>query len=167
MGDILADGAVYGRWTVIGDAPKRRGKPRLVRCRCECGTEREIQPWALINGGSKSCGCAKREKIKDLTGQQFTMLTVIERVENNKRNEVCWRCQCACGNTTIVTTGNLRSSTTKSCGCLVGQRGVHGPRIAMTVHVDEPLYHRLAKLPGTMSAKVREAIKRLIESEGA
>lgn len=54
----------------------------------------------------------------DLTGQRFGQLTVLYRVENNNRGEIQWLCHCDCGNDTIVTSGHLRSGSTKSCGCL-------------------------------------------------
>ena len=56
--------------------------------------------------------------LKDLTGQTFGRLTVIERAENNKYNQARWKCSCECGNITIVQSANLIKGTTKSCGCL-------------------------------------------------
>lgn len=53
----------------------------------------------------------------DLTDQTFNRLTVLHRVENNKR-EARWECRCKCGNITIVTSFRLTSGRTKSCGCL-------------------------------------------------
>lgn len=38
-------------------------------------------------------------KFIDRTGQKFGRLTLIERVENNKFNQVQWLCKCDCGNT--------------------------------------------------------------------
>ena len=57
-------------------------------------------------------------KFIDLTDQKFDRLTVLERVENTKKGRACWKCQCSCGNTTTVPSGDLRSGKTKSCGCL-------------------------------------------------
>lgn len=57
-------------------------------------------------------------KLIDLTGQKFAKLTVIKRAENAKNGNVRWECVCECGNKTIVTGGNLKSGTVKSCGCL-------------------------------------------------
>lgn len=51
----------------------------------------------------------------DLTGMQFGNLTVIEKVESNKKATL-WRCRCSCGKETVVQLGNLRSGHTKSCG---------------------------------------------------
>ena len=57
---------------------------------------------------------------KDLTGQVFTRLVVIEQVGRDKWcGDVLWKCRCSCnGKEKIVRTGNLRSGNTKSCGCL-------------------------------------------------
>ena len=56
--------------------------------------------------------------VKDLTGQRFKRLTVIERKENTKLGESVWMCKCDCGNSVSVTAGHLISGHTKSCGCL-------------------------------------------------
>lgn len=54
----------------------------------------------------------------DLTSQKFGRLTVLNRAENNKFNQVCWKCQCACGNIAIVPSQPLRKKEATSCGCL-------------------------------------------------
>ena len=54
---------------------------------------------------------------KDLTGQRFGMLTVIERAGNNSSGSALWRCICDCGNETIVRTAALHNGHTTSCGC--------------------------------------------------
>lgn len=56
--------------------------------------------------------------LMDLTGQRYGRLVVIERDFTKKTT--AWKCQCDCGNITIVTTKNLRQKgfSTKSCGCL-------------------------------------------------
>ena len=56
---------------------------------------------------------------KDLTGQKFGRLTVIERVENDKNGSTRWLCRCECGNEKIIEGGHLRSHKIKSCGCLL------------------------------------------------
>jgi hypothetical protein len=45
---------VFGRWTILADLPGRG--ERKVRCRCECGTERELPLRKLTSGASLSCG---------------------------------------------------------------------------------------------------------------
>lgn len=56
-------------------------------------------------------------KFIDLTGEKFFRLTVIERVDNNKHNQVTWKCLCDCGKIHYATTANLRNGSIKSCGC--------------------------------------------------
>lgn len=53
----------YGRWTVLGDAPSRNPKYKLWRCRCDCGTERDVDARNVRIGKSTSCGCYLREVI--------------------------------------------------------------------------------------------------------
>ena len=72
-------------------------------------------------GATKSCGCilkkTQREKsAKNFIGQRFGKLTVMEQVIIN--DSPMYKCQCDCGNTTIVRAGNLTSGNTQSCGCL-------------------------------------------------
>jgi len=56
-------------------------------------------------------------KFKDFTGQKFNLLTVLEKTDKRVGGSVVWLCCCDCGNTTEVSSGNLRSGHTKSCGC--------------------------------------------------
>ena len=56
-------------------------------------------------------------KFKNLTGQKFGRLIVLERAENIGRY-TAWKCQCECGEILIVRGNALTSGTTKSCGCL-------------------------------------------------
>lgn len=60
-------------------------------------------------------------KYIDLTGQKFGKLTVIKRLENDKYKRAIWFCKCDCGNTKIVSSGNLRSGKVASCGCIKGK----------------------------------------------
>lgn len=65
---------------------------------------------------------------KDLVGQKFGKLTVVERVGSkvsypspkSKRKRpsfsVLWSCKCDCGNEKTITSNNLQN--TESCGCL-------------------------------------------------
>ena len=60
---------------------------------------------------------------KDLTGERFGRLTVIEQAEDyiNPTTGVHyaqWKCLCDCGNTKIVNASKLKNGWTQSCGCL-------------------------------------------------
>ena len=58
---------------------------------------------------------------KDLVGQKFNKLTVIERVEDavspKGYHTKQYLCRCDCGNKTIVRADKLVAGTVKSCGC--------------------------------------------------
>lgn len=55
-------------------------------------------------------------KFVDLTGKVYGHLTVIEKDHSNK-NGWYWKCQCDCGNITVVDRHNLANGSIKSCGC--------------------------------------------------
>jgi hypothetical protein len=58
---------------------------------------------------------------KNLIGQKFGRLTVIEYAGKGltKDRTSRWLCRCDCGNEKIVTRLNLINNYTKSCGCLL------------------------------------------------
>ena len=56
-------------------------------------------------------------KLIDLTGQRFGRLVVLERARNSSQGTAMWRCQCDCGNITVVRSYLLKKGRTKSCGC--------------------------------------------------
>lgn len=62
-------GEQFGRWTVVGASFMRGSGHRMVRCRCECGTEQDVLVFALRKGTSRSCGCAKREQVASLAAR--------------------------------------------------------------------------------------------------
>lgn len=54
----------YGRWAVVEDLGQTRRGSRtvhLVRCKCDCGTVRDVSLGDLRSDKSRSCGCYKRE----------------------------------------------------------------------------------------------------------
>lgn len=63
----------------------------------------------------------------DLTGKKFGLLTISKRTAAvNKK--VRWDCICECGNLTNVSSGDLISGHTRSCGCLYNRTGRESPR---------------------------------------
>lgn len=42
---------------------------------------------------------------------------VLEDTNKRQSGAIVWRCKCDCGNETLVSTGNLTSGHTTSCGC--------------------------------------------------
>lgn len=97
------------------------------RCRCDCGKEVTAPSRDLKRGHTKSCGCHSRDMLarrssKELTGKKFSRLLVLQRVGSNKFDKALWLCACDCGQSTVVTTGQLMNGTTRSCGCYKAER---------------------------------------------
>ena len=123
--DMDLIGEKFGKLTVIDkDCIKEVGKSKSRRqywlCRCECGKIISVSTGHLKSGHTQSCGCYMKQRIretlfKDLTGQKFGKLTVIEEAPSDGRTK--WLCKCDCGNTVIVNAENLTSGNTTSCGC--------------------------------------------------
>lgn len=69
-------------------------------------------------------------KAKDLTGQRFGRLTVLERAPNiiysSGSSATAWVCKCDCGNTVIIAGGHLKrkKNATKSCGCIAKENAM-------------------------------------------
>lgn len=65
-------------------------------------------------------------KTKDLTGQRFGKLTVIERCEHIG-NRPAWKCICDCGNIKFVQAKRLTGGIAISCGCNLSEsKKTHG-----------------------------------------
>lgn len=119
-------GQRFGRLTVTAMCNERKNGRVLWECKCDCGNTIYVTTTVLKNGGTKSCGCLHRDIMKeqghksvlDLTGQRFGRLTVIRLTDERIRKSAVWECKCDCGNTAFVTSKNLKSGTTRSCGCL-------------------------------------------------
>jgi hypothetical protein len=109
--------AEQSRWTILGET--RKNGRKYYRCRCECGTEREIYYRSIESGASLSCGCLRRELTKeramDMAGRQFGKLRVLQR---DPAKDGWWVCECDCGNRKSIRGTSLRKQETRSCGCI-------------------------------------------------
>ncbi len=77
---------------------------------------------------------------KDLTGEKYGRLIVVECTGRNKHGRPLWLCECECNNKIIVSSPRLLSGNTKSCGCLreeaIAQRNTkHGLKEARLYEV--------------------------------
>ena len=70
----------------------------------------------------------------NLVGQKYSRLLVVEKTEKRATGgNIIYRCLCDCGNYTFVSSCNLRSKSTSSCGCLFGSNALkHGHRRSHT-----------------------------------
>jgi len=57
-------------------------------------------------------------KIKDLTGQRFGKIVAVRPTDERSGTHIVWECLCDCGATTYVSSVQLTTGKTKSCGCL-------------------------------------------------
>jgi len=67
-------------------------------------------------------------KLVDLSGVRFSKLLVVSKAGVDSTRKTTWNVLCDCGGTSIVTGLNLKSGTTKSCGCLTHRKGPDNPR---------------------------------------
>lgn len=126
-------GDVYNYLTVLEEVGKDNDNRMLYRCSCSrCGGEIITTGKRLRKGITKSCGCLKRDcmlnagakNFRDLTGQTFGYLVVIDRAPTRYSKAgnptTMWNCYCLlCGNNTVVAGTALTSDRhTRSCGCL-------------------------------------------------
>lgn len=112
-------GHKYGRLTVIDYYGQGKWN-----CICDCGKQVKVAGADLRRGHTTSCGCYRNEQtskatLKDLTGQRFGELEVLERDMNYQGHQIRthWFCKChACGNIKSIASEDLKKDL--SCGCL-------------------------------------------------
>jgi hypothetical protein len=126
-------GKVFGRITVIESTDKRYDRKVVWRCVCKCGKFCFIGTSQLTSGNTKSCGCLRIEKAGqykklNLIGKRFGSWTAIEGdIKRKGGKRIFWKCICDCGTERLVSTEDLMSGHSKSCGCSIGiPRGSHG-----------------------------------------
>lgn len=111
-------GQIFGPFTVLYRCEYKNDRPYWkVKCN-NCGTESIKRGADLIK--NKNLTCQECGKIDNKAGQKFGLLTVTKDWKR-KNNSIYWKCICECGKETWVSTGNLTSGQTKSCGCLSKQ----------------------------------------------
>lgn len=103
----------FGEWEVIEYAGVKHGMS-MWKCKCSCGTTKDVYAARLLNGRSKSCG-HNTNNLKDLKDRVFGEWTALEYVGNHY-----WKCRCSCGNIKDIAGYSLLRGDSKSCGHLAG-----------------------------------------------
>lgn len=62
---------------------------------------------------------------QDLTGRQFTRLSVVSFHHSGGNSGTYWLCMCSCGTAKVVSGRHLTGCKIKSCGCLNRENGRH------------------------------------------
>lgn len=119
---------IFNYLTVIEDTGERKQGKVVWLCRCHCGKEIKVVSTQLTSGKTGSCGCYQKEQTsiatkKNLLGLVFDYLTVIEETPLREEGRVLWKCKCKCGNECLVSSKNLLSQHTTSCGCRITSKG--------------------------------------------
>lgn len=117
----------------------------LWKVSCECGGEAIYKHKELTSKKKRTCGCGY-STMRYQPGNRYGLLTIVSEGPRhpyaNKRQ--VW-CKCDCGNKelTLVTTNNLVSGNTSSCGC-VGEasRKTHGMSNTRTYQIHEGMLRR-------------------------
>ena len=81
-------GQRFGRWTVLEEGGRDERGRALWRCRCDCGTEREVKGWRLREGTNRSCGCLRRETSAALGREMATHGMSQTRIYNTWKNMI-------------------------------------------------------------------------------
>ena len=109
-------GQVFNNWTVIEEVEqhitKSGIKKRMIHCRCECGTEKDVALESLTTGKSKQCQKCKKKEVKP--NQIFGSWTVIEEVESEKEGRY-FSCKCNCGTVENKKLSALTNGSAKQC----------------------------------------------------
>lgn len=123
MARLELTGKRFGKLLVKELLGTNEKQQTLWKCQCDCGNECIVIGSRLTFGKKTSCGCDTKEKYsksktKDLTGQRFGRLVVVQ--ENGKiKGKTSWLCKCDCGNERVAIGTYLKTGHTKSCGCLL------------------------------------------------
>ncbi len=115
--DMNIKGKRFGNLTALYRTDGDKGT--CWRCKCSCGKETTVPIYLLLKNQVKSCGCLKHKpayNAKDHTGERFGMLVAIERLQRYRGKEIFYRCVCDCGAEKKISSGNLTSGHTRSCG---------------------------------------------------
>ena len=59
MGRLKLKNKRFGRWFVLGFVKTDGQRGAIWRCKCDCGTIRNVRGGSLMAGRSKSCGCLR------------------------------------------------------------------------------------------------------------
>lgn len=114
-------GERFGRLIVLNRGEKI-GKNSSFICLCDCGNIKNVRTYSLTSGKTKSCGCLQKEEVssrmkKNILGQKFGKLTVVEEVGKSESGRYLYNCVCECGGNRIVNSKYLLNNDIKNCGC--------------------------------------------------
>lgn len=123
----LENGQKFGRWTVIDNNYKVIKGHRLVKCKCECGTEQWVPSSDLVKGRTKSCKhcVALDRRVTIPEGTKSKNWTITGETKVNKFRSILHKAQCDCGNYRWMSAYEFYNPTKapQCINCAAKQRG--------------------------------------------
>lgn len=106
----------FGKWTVIEYYGTDNHRLASWICRCECGEEAILRSRCLRHKKTTQCRkCSGKELRSQYEGKQVRNWKVLELFEISTKGHCIWKCQCKCGNISIISSSILNSSTAENC----------------------------------------------------
>lgn len=124
----------FGLLTAVSKV-KISGKTYIV-CRCRCGVESTYLPDPLRVGKRRRCNaCISHsvkfgKKVKDLTGQRYGKLSVIQQDLAYVGPGAAWLCRCDCGNMLSVSQQRFSAKNKTHCGCIGQDYSIRKQRVS-------------------------------------
>lgn len=107
--------------------------------------------WRAKNTNASCRDCSRKKpskKRQDLTGNIYGRLKVLSFYEKRGKDQY-WKCECKCGNETIIRHSHLTKQTIRSCGC------VH-----YYTNNKHPSWIGYEEIPGTYFCAIRRSAKK-------
>ena len=122
----LLKGQRFNNWEVITYIGQKHGsRAYFYRCRCLCGSVKEVNAGHLTGGNSKSCGCLRtitapingRKTEKPLRpGQRYGYYEVIGKSQTDKNGHTNYKVKChSCGGILTRSRSSVLRITAKKC----------------------------------------------------
>lgn len=109
----LQIGSKFGEWEIIGILGAG-----FYKCKCSCGTIKDLWGYSFTSGKSSSCGCIIKSKSLDIVGKTIGKLYIKEATYPEGECNVRYLCDCACGRKNFIATrNNMTWGGVWHCGC--------------------------------------------------
>lgn len=119
-------GKRLGSLLIKDTAESAKGGHAQWVCICDCGTEIILSSPQLRF--AKNCGCTNT-RVENLVGRRYGRLLVRRHGGTDSYGNHFWVCICDCDKETLVRGGDLRSGSTKSCGCFRSETSAEQGRV--------------------------------------
>ena len=117
--------------SILGKKGSRKNSATFCLCRCDCGSEIEVNVKQL--GRKVTCGCRMLKQIHP--GDIFGKLTIIKECGRRHGGKL-YQCRCSCGKLIKVRRDALLTGHTKSCGKCPKPKHISAYKMSDGYHVD-------------------------------